>query len=204
MSLSAALIARVRGTTDRSDELRCTTATNLSECPPWEGNMDKDKSRQGSSRQKSSAALYRDASRLDSDFLITAIGLAALCREMATQGVQRNLLLEFSRPYERFSRRPDDEDHASAEGAIFSKRQANDPRSGRGIARRSAASSARSWNFRICACVFPDFLRRVCASASLTTGSPEPSSIAVCVSRMILLSSKATIIMASMHCCRWS
>ncbi len=56
--------------------------------------MDKDKSRQESSRQKSSAALYRDASRLDSDVLITAIGLAALCREMATQGVQRNLLLE--------------------------------------------------------------------------------------------------------------
>ena len=94
MSFSAALIARVRGTTDRSDELRCTTATNLSECPLWEGKMDKDKSRQGSSRQKSSAALYRDASRLDSDVLITAIGLAALCREMATQGVQRNLLLE--------------------------------------------------------------------------------------------------------------
>ncbi len=56
--------------------------------------MDKDKRRQGSSRQKSSATLYRDASSSDSDVLITAIGLAALCREMATQGVKRNLLLE--------------------------------------------------------------------------------------------------------------
>src|SRR5208337_1510071 len=60
----------------------------------WEGEMDKDKRRRGSSRQKSSAALYRDASSLDSDVLITAIGLAAFCREMVTQGVKRNLLLE--------------------------------------------------------------------------------------------------------------
>jgi len=56
--------------------------------------MDKEKKGRESSRRKTSATLCRELSSSDSDVLITAFGLEAFCREMAKQGVKRDLLLE--------------------------------------------------------------------------------------------------------------
>ncbi len=56
--------------------------------------MDKEKKGRESSQRKTLATLCREVSNSDSDVLITAFGLAAFCRQMAKQGIKRDLLLE--------------------------------------------------------------------------------------------------------------